>query len=227
MGHRDAAFVEAEYYHIYNRGNSKQIIFKDLSDYIRFQQLLYLTNTQKPISVKDAQKRRGGVFACPQEKPLVAVGAYCLMSNHFHIMLSPLVENGVSRYMKKLATGYVMYFNQRHDRSGALFESRFKSRHLHYDQYLKYVFAYIHLNIIFLKHKDVCNRHKYSAALLQEAINYRFSILQDYLLDNREAAMILAKDHFPVYFESNTSLRKELLEWITNVPEDRPRDQLT
>ena len=70
------------------------------------------------------------------------------MPNHFHILVKEKIENGISKFMGKLTTGYSMYFNKRYDRTGSLFQGVFKSVHADSDEYLKYLFAYIHLNPI-------------------------------------------------------------------------------
>lgn len=77
---------------------------------------------------------------------LVNIGAYCLMPNHFHILVHEKSEGGISKFMLKLSTAYSMYFNKLNDRSGALFQGPFKAKHADNDEYLKYLFAYIHLN---------------------------------------------------------------------------------
>lgn len=212
MSNRAIKLVENEYYHIYNRGNSKQKIFLDTSDSVRFQDLLYLANTAESISIRDA--RRVGVYEMQQDNPLVAIGAYCLMQNHFHILLTPLVENGASEFMRKVSTGYAMYFNKKYNRRGTLYEGKFKSQHAAEDRYLKYLFSYIHLNPLKLKHLDWRERVHKSAALLKDARTYAFSSYQDYIHDTRNQSMILAKEHFPEYFNDVELLESEMLDWI-------------
>src|SRR6056297_96108 len=136
MSYRKDEFSPGEFYHIYNRGNSKQVIFKESSDYTRFQQLLFACNDPAPISIRDSQDLKGGVFSIPRTDELVAVGAYCLMPNHFHLLLSPLIDEGVSQFMRKLGTGYAMYFNKKYDRTGGLFEGKFKAKLADNDEYL-------------------------------------------------------------------------------------------
>ena len=99
MSIRKTAFVPGEYYHIYNRGNSKQRIFLSKKDYDRFVALLYVANSSESFNFFDLQKS-GDVFLKTIENPLVSIGAYCLMPNHFHILITPLSENGLSKFMK-------------------------------------------------------------------------------------------------------------------------------
>lgn len=148
MGHR-MNFSINEFYHVYNRGVEKRVIFEDALDYQRFLLLLLLSNDT--VSVNLHQSFRD--FSIPellkkQRKPIVSVCAFTLMPNHFHVLLSELVDGGVTSYMRKVATGYSMYFNMKYDRTGTLFQGRYKAKHVHSDNYLRYMYQYIHLNPI-------------------------------------------------------------------------------
>ena len=143
---RKDAFVQEEFYHIYNRGTDKRKIFLDTADHHRFIELLYLCNTKYSVNVRDIRKVHNNIFEFDRGKPLVSIGAYCLMPNHFHLLLTTDAESGISFFINKVCTAYSMYFNKRYDRSGALFQGRFKSQHADSDEYLKYLYAYIHLN---------------------------------------------------------------------------------
>ena len=147
---RKINFTEGEYYHIYNRGVDKRTIFSSNSEYNRFLGYLYLLNTQgsvKAEAIFSGRKNNGkSIFSIKIEDQLVAIGAYCLMPNHFHILVTPLVDGGVSKFMQRLQTAYTMYFNEKHKRSGSLLQGTYKAQHVDKDQYLKYLFAYIHLN---------------------------------------------------------------------------------
>lgn len=216
MTTRVVALVPGEFYHVYNRGTDKRIIYVDSSDYIRFVELLYVSNSTYSVNVRDIKNRHKTVFDFDRGEPLIAVGAYCLMPNHFHILATPLVENGLSIFMAKLATSYSMYFNKRYKRTGALFESAFKSEHASYDEYLKHLFAYIHLNPVKLIDptwkeqgiQDGTKAYAYVAA-------YEHSSLQDYLGIGRTEGVVLNKDFFPEYFPTQVDLKSELFEWLT------------
>ena len=157
MSKRKVNFEEGEYYHIYNRGNNKQKIFLDDKDRDRFLKLLYLSNSNKNIRFREQIVEQGiEAFDFDRGKRVVSVGAYVLMPNHFHIYVkvinsprSPkpgMGEDGVVRFMNKIGTAYAKYFNKRHNRTGTLFEGRFKSVHVANDVQAKYLFSYIHLN---------------------------------------------------------------------------------
>lgn len=212
---RKTPFAPDEYYHIYNRGTDKREIFLGPRDYDRFSQLLYLCNGQKPVSVREASKGRS--FECDRGDTIVNIGAYCLMPNHFHLLIKEKEEGGISTFMKKLATGYSMYFNIKNERSGSLFQGRFKSKHIEEDEYLKYLFAYIHLNPVKIvepiwKDKGVNDKNKVKQFLSQ----YHYSSYLDYLDrgKNRDQTPILARDVFPDYFEGGNSFESYIKDFF-------------
>src|SRR3989344_1864178 len=146
MSIRKISFAPGENYHIYNRGNSKQKIFLDKKDYDRFLQLVFVCNSHKNINFRDLFQNNNEIFLFDRGDTHVDVGAYCLMPNHFHLLIKEKSDGNISLFMQKLATAYVMYFNKKYNRSGSLFEGKFKSQHINSDRYLKYIFSYIHLN---------------------------------------------------------------------------------
>jgi REP element-mobilizing transposase RayT len=142
MPNRKEKFVEGEYYHVYNRGTEKRSIFMDSEDLTRFIKSIDEFNVVQPIGsiyensfVKNKDKEK-----------LVNIVCYALNPNHFHFLLTPLIENGVEKFMQKLGTGYTMYFNNKLKRKGSLFQGVFKSVHVDSNEYLLHVSAYINLN---------------------------------------------------------------------------------
>jgi putative transposase len=214
MSMRSINFVEGEFYHIYNRGNSKQIIFLDQKDYQRFVDLLYAVNREEKFNFSDSIKGIS-VYEKDDNNPLVAVGAYCLMPNHFHILITPLTKDGVSRFMQKLSTAYVMYFNKKYKRTGSLFEGKFKSQHSGDDRYLKYLFSYIHLNPIKLIQKDWKEKGiKNKNLVLSFLEKFKYSSFPDYVGENRNQNKIINQKPFPDYFSNKKIFINEILEWI-------------
>lgn len=135
---------EGEIYHLYNRGVEKRLIFLAQADQERFTRLLYIANDEAPFKYELIQSK--SLKEIKRSKPLVAIGAYALMPNHFHLLVKEIRAGGISAFMEKLTTGYSAYFNKRNDRVGALFQGTYKAQHANSDAYLKYLFAYIHLN---------------------------------------------------------------------------------
>lgn len=212
MAIRKTSFISGEYYHIYNRGNDKRVIFHDLGDYRRFLKLLYLANSDKSFTVRDVGQQP---FDIDRGKPIVSIGAYCLMPNHFHLLIFQPNEGNVSKFMQKLTTGYSMYYNIKYGRTGSLFEGKFKSEHAKDDSHLKYLFSYIHLNPIKLidrKWREAGIRNKKQA--LSFLVNYYYSSYRDYKMIDRPNKTILNKKDFPEYFPNVSSFDSEILDWI-------------
>jgi putative transposase len=215
MGQRKVSFALGEFYHVYNRGTDKRDIFLDNRDYKRFTELLYVCNSTQSINLRDIHRETDSVFQQEREQTLVAIGAYCLMPNHFHILLTPVADDGVTRFMNKLGTSYSMYFNKKYDRTGALFQGRFKAKMVVVDEYMKYLYAYIHLNPVKLidsKWKDDGIRD--FEATMKYLSQYSFSSLPRYIGPDREENSILDESLFPDYFSTVGSNIKELAEWL-------------
>ncbi|MFA6251751.1 MAG: transposase [Candidatus Paceibacterota bacterium] len=213
MSLRKVKLVEGEYYHIYNRGNSKQIIFHNDHDYQYFIKLLYLSNSTNNFKI---QNITGDKLSFDRGQNIISLGAYCLMPNHFHLLITSKIENGISKFMQKLTTGYSMYFNKKYKRSGVLFEGKFKSQHAGDDIYLKYLFSYIHLNPIKLIQsdwKEVGITNKLQALNFLE--NYRYSSYLNYIDINRIENVLIQKKDFPNYFFQKDQIRKDIFEWLS------------
>ena len=147
MGRR-VPFQNNEYYHVYNRGVEKRVIFMDVHDYRRFRYILEEFNTTEPVyNVSEyVEHQKAYTRGRTSGKKLVMIENYCLMPNHYHLCLRQLIPGGISKYLQKVMTGYTMYFNLRHDRSGALFQGKTKSKHVDEERYLNYLHYYIDLN---------------------------------------------------------------------------------
>jgi putative transposase len=148
-------------------------------------------------------------------KKKVAIIAYVLMPNHFHILIKEIIQGGASDFMEKLLTGYAMYFNKKYERVGPLFQGTFKAEHVDRDEYLKYLFAYIHLNpikLIELKWKEHGIRDKKGAE--QYLKKYRFSSYIDYIGAEREENLILTKKDAPDYFSDVYEFRDFVRDWL-------------
>ena len=185
----------------------------DGADHERFVSLLYSANSDTSIYLSDYQGK--ALSEIPRGKQLVAIGAWCLMPNHFHILIKEVSENGISTFMQKLLSGYSTYFNKKHYRKGTLFESKFQAKHLDNDQYLKYQYTYIHLNPIGIidngwKKKEITDKEK-AKKFLKE---YKYSSYKDYMGEEREENAILNKEEFPEYFSTSNDFEAMIEEWI-------------
>jgi len=140
-------------YHVLNRGVDKRKIFMDDKDRFRFVHDLFEFNDQQKVldnayyfNIQDIRYPEIRHKERRPRKLLVNIYAFCLMANHYHLLVSPLVDGGLSLFMRKLNGGYSRYFNQRHERTGTLFERRYKSVPINNQAHFIHMPYYIHLN---------------------------------------------------------------------------------
>ncbi len=194
-----------QFYHVYNRGTEKRKVFTNKRDYERFLSLLYVANGTNAVRIENTRRYEQGstllhrALEVDRGTPLVDITAYCLMPNHFHLLLCPRAESGVSNFVQKLSTAYTMYFNVRYERSGSLFQGKYKIRHAADDRYLKYLLAYIHLN----------------PAKTNDPKKYVYSSYADFAGESRPQGKLLNKDVLPLYFETPDNFEKEMREWLS------------
>lgn len=132
-------YGEGEYYHCYNRGANKDPIFRDVEDYGYFLGLFKRHLSSEPACDKQQRKY-------PHYADQVELIAYCLMTNHYHLLLHLKQQEGIERLMRSVMTAYSAYYNRKYQRSGVLFEGRFLASRIDSDAYLWHVSRYIHLN---------------------------------------------------------------------------------
>ena len=214
MAIRPVPFLTGEFYHIYNRGTDKRLLFRDETDKQRFLKLLYISNSAESVIARNILRKSSEPYDYDRGETLVHIGAYCLMPNHFHILLTPAVDDGVSLFMQKLGTSYSMYFNKRYNRRGTLFEGPFQSKWAGEDVYLKYLFAYIHLNPLKLWSKEGLVNEPNKEETLTFLQNYQYSSLPDYLPGNRAKRAIINPAPFPEYFQTAADQLDELKDWL-------------
>ncbi len=136
-------------YHALNRGVDKRTIFLDTQDYARFVHDMFEFNTDIPAnntrrdSMVDLRYRP---LSPDRGKKLVDIHGWCLMSNHYHLLLSECLDCGISLFLRKLNVGYAKYFNERYIRSGTLFQGRTKKIHIDTDAHFLHILNYIHFN---------------------------------------------------------------------------------
>lgn len=214
---RMISFATGEYYHLYNRGVDKRTIYLTAADYARFSALLYVANNSEAVHLDKLGRGSTSpdVFLIERKATLVEIGAYCLMPNHFHLLVKEATPGGISKFMQKICTGYTMYFNTLHDRTGALFQGKFQAEHISEDRYLKYLLAYIHLNPVKLIQSDwkEVGLHDFSAAE-KYLYSYSYSSFLDHLDHQRPEAKILNFDSVPSYFPTISDMEAEIRNWL-------------
>ena len=134
-------------------------------------------------------------------KKLVEIHGWALMKNHYHLLLSELVEGGLSLFLRKLNTGYANYFNLRHERKGTLFQGRTKKILIERQTHFLYILHYIHLNPLdYLKgFENWRERSKGHVPSAREALKYletyRWSSYLDYA-GKKNFPSLITKDLF-------------------------------
>lgn len=178
MPGREIPLVNNEIYHVLNRGISSQPIFLTKRDYNRaLQTILYYQNQQRPLKYSRflslSNKQRSLILGKLKRERLflVEIIAFCLMPNHFHLLLKQVVDGGISKFIGNLTNSYTRYFNTKHKREGALFKGKFKAVRIESDEQLLHVSRYIHLNPY----------SSYVIKTLEELKNYPYSSLPEYL----------------------------------------------
>lgn len=153
-------YVSGGYYHVYNRGIEKRIIFEDEMDYKTFlkylkeslstPQELRKSNNQKMKTVKltDLQGATLQIYERPVKnfKDSINLVAYCLMPNHFHLLIEQAEIMDMKKFMQSIITRYSMYFNKKYGRVGKLFQGHYKAVLVNEEGYLLHLSRYIHIN---------------------------------------------------------------------------------
>src|SRR3972149_7409859 len=145
-------YVENGYYHIYNRGVEKRRIFEDEQDYAVFLSYLktYLTPKdinllQKELSEATDALKRASILRQIKLNNFsgeIKLLAYCLMPNHFHMLIKQSSSDSIDNFINSLNTRYVMYFNRKYKRIGPLFQGGYKAVLIETDEQLSYLSAY-------------------------------------------------------------------------------------
>lgn len=131
--------IPNNYYHVYARGASKTDIFLEPKDKDFFLYLFSRHLDLKPITNKSG-------ITYPHYRDRVEVLAFCLMDNHFHLLVYQVEQGYLSKLMKSIMSAYSSYFNRKYKKTGSLFESRYKASLINKDAYLLHISRYIHLN---------------------------------------------------------------------------------
>jgi putative transposase len=174
-----------ELYHVINRGVDGRDLFLDDRDYLRFVHNLQEFNDHRPA---EHIRSRSADFVNPrsEKERIVQIHGWCLMKNHYHLLLSEYIPGGLTLFIRKLNVGYANYFNERYVRKGALFQGRTKKVRIERDAHFLYVLHYIHLNpldgLAGAKDWRVRNKNEItnSAITLRYLDAYRWSSYADY-----------------------------------------------
>lgn len=160
MRNRDyKQYAPDEYYHIYNRGNAKQDIFRDQEDFTFF--LMRLRQNLFPKEEKNLRLR-------PLPPNSFNLVGYCIMPNHFHFLIGQKSDIPTSKLLAKVCTSYSIYYNKKYHRVGHVFQDQFKQVLISSNEYLLWLSAYIHANPL-------------TAHLVTNTIDYPWSSYREYV----------------------------------------------
>lgn len=221
--------VTNEIYHIYNRGVEQRRVFLDRDDYMRFIHDLFEFNDENPainLSHFLNQKSKCKEVGLPNierepRKLLVNLLAFCLMPNHFHLMVEQKRDNGITEFMRKLGTGYTNYFNQKYERSGHLFQGKYKFVDLKKDAHFIYLPYYIHFNPLDLKFPEWREgKIKNCIEAVKFLEDYKWSSFRDYI-DKKNFPSVTQRDFLNHFFGGPNVHRKSVLKWIKEMDSAR------
>lgn len=218
-------FADGEIYHIYNRGVDKREIFGNRKDKFRFIHNLFEFNDIKParnifyrfpsqsyeVELRKISETKNDSKDC---NPLVEILAFCLMPNHYHLLLTQKKENGITNFMRKLGAGYTVYFNQKYERTGALFQGKFKAVLVKNDAHFLYLPYYIHFNPLKLVDplwKD--GRINNWEAAIKFLETYRWSSFLDYAGQNN-FPFVIRKEFLLNFYKDESEYKNESFKWL-------------
>ena len=177
MPYRKTPLVSGEYYHIFNRTQNKEPVFVRKSDSERaIKTLNYYRFENPPVKLSYflsfGQERRNEIFLnLAKASKIVSIITYCLMPNHFHLVLRQEKENGISRYLALFQNSFTKYRNVKYSRDGHLFKGQFKAVRIEDDDQFLHVHRYVHLNPY----------SSFTVRTISELEDYSYSSLKEYL----------------------------------------------
>jgi len=210
-----------ELYHVLNRGVDKRKIFLDDKDYLRFIHNLFEFNDKRWVNnslYRFSKNKDIKDIASPYIKKsrelLVDIHAFCLMPTHYHLLISSKSEDSIPVFMKKLNMGYAKYFNDRYERKGALFESRYKRILVEKDSHFIHLPYYIHLNPLDLVAREWRERKlgNYNKAM-KFLGSYRWSSHLDYLGRNNFPS-VTQREIILEFFGGSKNYEKGIKRWL-------------
>ena len=228
--------IAGHIYHVLNRGVDKRNIFLDEKDYFRFIHDLFEFNDTEPVNnITYFFRKNPKVIARPYithknenvkpRKLLVEILAFCLMPNHYHLLLRPRFDDGVTKFIKKLNMGYARYFNEKYKRRGTLFEGRYKAIVILRDEHFIHLPYYIHLNPLDLKFPTWRNREiKNHRAAIKFLENYRWSSFLDYA-GWKNFPSVTQREFLTEFWGDAKNHKKELIKWLKEISLEEIREE--
>jgi len=216
-----------DFFHVLNRGVDKRKIFLDDQDRLRFIHDLFEFNDQESVNNSIYRFNKFKDFASPyivskdqqhRRKLLVNIHAFNILPNHYHILLSPLVEKGITLFVKKLNIGYAKYFNNKYERIGTLFQGRFKSVMIEDEAHFIHLPYYINvINTLDLKYPE-CRSGNLSDAdgAMNFLDSYRWSSHLDYC-GKKNFPSVTQRDILLKFFGGTNGYQKNIKQWLNDM----------
>ena len=207
--------MKGDVFHILNRGVEKRNIFLNKEDYFRFIYNLYDFN-DKNITLMSYRNRRSAMRKPKKSKKskdnqLVDILCWCLMPNHYHILVQEKLDGGASMFSKKISSGYTQYFNLKNKRSGVLFQGKSKIIQVKKDEHFMYLPYYIFSNPIKLIEKNWKESGIQNLGRVKKFLeNYKWSSYLSVIKEN-DFSFIISKKSFFKLFSLN---EKRFQKWI-------------
>lgn len=218
-----------EIVHVLNRGVDKRKIFLDEQDHFRFIHDLFEFNDEDSVNTtfyifkhkyNDVRRRYIGNVdkERKQRKMLVDILVFCLIQNHYHLLLTPKVQNGIALFMKKINGGYAKYFNEKYERKGALFEGRYKKIIVEDEAHFIHLPYYIHLNSLDLITPEWRERKLNNFNKAIDFLNsYRWSSHLDYA-GEKNFPSVTQRNFLLEFFGGSKQYKESIIRWLKDLP---------
>jgi REP element-mobilizing transposase RayT len=198
MGKRDYKnFSEGSIYHLYNRGNNREIIFRDEQDYRAF-----LFRLGMAFGIKQKDLNNSEITYLPKSRIRIEsskinsfkLHCFCLMPNHIHLLIEQCGQESISKILLRVFTSFSKYINLKYKRVGHVFQDKFKSNIIENNSQLILISSYIHMNPV----KDY---------LVKKPDDYKWSSYNDFVYNRKNP--LTNKQFLLEVFETKENFIKE------------------
>jgi len=201
MALRKTILATGEVYHILNRSVQKLPIFQGKRECNFFLEAMeYYLQVEPPVKFSLYKTNKDRFNIKKDDNFLVSVIAYCLMPNHFHLILKQLAEEGIKKYIQRLTNSFAHYYSKKYESSGHLFGGNFKAVHVGSDEQLWHLSRYLHLNPV-------------SGYLVENPKDYLFSSYGIYLGEKKsnfvDPSLVMENFSSPGKYKSFVEDRKD------------------
>jgi len=207
--------------HALNRGVEERRIFMDDSDYLRFIHNLFAFNDNNRVNNNFYVFNKNNDTRCrylnKERELLVDIHAFCLMPNHYHLILSPRIEDGISKFVHKINMGYAKHFNDKYKRSGVLFQGKSKKILIKNEAHFIHLPYYIHLNPLDMFAPEWRERKIVDLGqAIKKLESYRWSSHLDYL-GKKNFPSVIDRSFLLEFFGGEGGYQKSIYSWLKDL----------